>query len=53
MTLDGTLEAETLYLACYICANYDFNALEAWDRLFSDFRKSTNFDLKKQKNTSQ
>jgi hypothetical protein len=45
--LDGTSEAENSYLAYYICANYDFGALEAWNGLFSDFRNSTKLDKEK------
>ncbi len=49
--LDGTSEAENSYLDYYICANYDFGALEAWNGLFSDFRKSTDIDKEKEKIT--
>jgi len=49
--LDGTSEAENSYLAYYICANYDFGALESWNGLFNDFRKSTNLDKEKEKIT--
>ncbi len=45
--LDGTSEAENLYLACYACAKYDFDTPAAWNGLFRNFQKSTDLDKEK------